>query len=74
MPHVHVPLDWHRIEWMPGDTWTQDIVPRLAKVGINQTQLRRCVYVIRLHGDFCIGYPKGSRPPSTSEKVGLDRE
>lgn len=62
MAGVNVPLDWHRIEWMPGDTWKRDILEKLTQTGIKQGQLHRCVYVIRLNGDFCIAYPGGDSP------------
>ncbi|WP_213959040.1 MULTISPECIES: hypothetical protein [unclassified Variovorax] len=59
---VHVALDWHRIDWMPHETWKQDIVPKLTALGITLQKLRRCLYVIRLDGDFCIDYPRGATP------------
>lgn len=62
MADVNVPLDWHRIDWMPGDMWKRDILPKLIRAGITEAMLGRCVYVIRLNGDFCIGYPNGESP------------
>ncbi|KAB1444193.1 hypothetical protein [Bordetella bronchiseptica] len=62
MRPVHVPLGWHRIDWMPGETWGKDILQKLRCLGIKEAQLRRCVYVIRLNGDICIDYPGGESP------------
>lgn len=59
---VEVALDWKRIDWMPHETWTRKILPKLKAVGLTQIQLKRSVYVIRLNGDYCIQYPKGQSP------------
>lgn len=47
---------------MPGNTWKKDILPKLINKKITETMLQRCVYVIRLNGDFCIEYPAGQSP------------
>lgn len=59
---VHVPLDCKRIDWLPHETWTKETLPKLEAVGIKANDLRRCVYVIRLNGDYCIEYPGGTSP------------
>ncbi|UDM51293.1 hypothetical protein [Cupriavidus sp. MP-37] len=59
---THVALDWHRIEWMPDETWKRVTLPKLEALGIRASDIERSVYVIRLNGDFCIQYPKGSSP------------
>lgn len=59
---VHVPLGWKRIEWQPGFTWMKDTRPSLIDVGIDPNKLDRCVYVIRLNGDYAIDYPGGETP------------
>jgi hypothetical protein len=59
---VNVALDWKRIDWMPKETWTKNILPKLKLVGLTLADLKRSVYVIRLNGDFCIRYPRGESP------------
>lgn len=55
---VKVPLDWHRIDWMPDEK----IVQKLKDVGLSSVDLKRAVYVIRLNGNFCIDYLTGQSP------------
>ena len=59
---VSVPLDWKHIDWMPTETWRKVTLPKLAKVGLKESELNRSVYVIRLNGDFCVQYPTGQSP------------
>jgi len=59
---VNVPLNWHRIDWMPNETWKKNILPRLQKFGLSSAELKKSVYVIRLNGEFCIQYPGGTSP------------
>jgi hypothetical protein len=62
MKSVHVPLDWIRIDWMPGDDWKTETLPELELLGFSEEHLKRSVYVIRLNGEFCIDYPTGTSP------------
>lgn len=59
---VHIPLGWSRIEWQPGYTWIKNTKPNLISAGVDPNQLDRCVYVIRLNGDYAIAYPGGETP------------
>jgi hypothetical protein len=60
---VHIPLSWTKIDWLPHETWKKDTLPKLINAGIkNSADLKRCVYVIRLNGDYCIQYPNGESP------------
>lgn len=59
---VNVALDWHRIDWMPNETWKKNILPKLKIVGLGLQDLKRSVYVIRVNGEFCIQYPNGTSP------------
>ncbi|MBU1413917.1 hypothetical protein KKC22_20570 [Myxococcota bacterium] len=59
---VNVALDWHRVEWMPNETWTKCTLPKVIASGIKLKELGRSVYVIRLNGDYCIEYPGGQSP------------
>lgn len=59
---VHVALDWKRIDWQPDDTWKRDLLPRIEAQGLKPEEISRCVYVIRLNGNFCINYPRGQSP------------
>ena len=59
---VNVPLNWHKIDWMPEDTWKKITLPKILNAGINPLDLRRSVYVIRLNGDYCVEYPLGESP------------
>lgn len=59
---VNVALTWHRIEWDPDETWKRTTLPKLAKAGVSEGDLARCVYVLRLNGNFCIQYPTGQSP------------
>jgi hypothetical protein len=59
---VNVALDWKHIDWMPDETWTKNILPKIKAVGLTSAELKRSVYVIRLNGDFCIQYPWGESP------------
>ena len=59
---VHVALAWKRIDWLPDETWKKQTLPKLAAEGLNPKDLKRSVYVIRLNGNFCIDYPKGTSP------------
>jgi hypothetical protein len=59
---VHVDLQWQRLEWLPEETWRRDTLPNLLDRGFKPLALKRCVYVIRLNGDFCIDYPSGESP------------
>ncbi len=59
---VSVALDWKRIDWMPEETWRRTTLPKLWEVGLDEKDLARSVYVIRLNGDFCIQYPTGESP------------
>ena len=54
---VHVPIDWS-----PSDTWKGTTLPALIAKGANPKLIKRCVYVIRLDGNFCVRYPKGESP------------
>jgi hypothetical protein len=59
---VQVALGWTVIDWNPDDTWKKTTFPALQDAGISQNDIDRCVYVIRLNGDFCIQYPNGESP------------
>jgi hypothetical protein len=59
---THVTLNWKRISWEPTDTWAKCVVPKLDEVGVKEADLGRSVYVIRLNGNFCVGYPKLRSP------------
>jgi hypothetical protein len=59
---VHVPLNWHRFDWYPDETWKKVTLPKLEYLGIKSSDLRRSVYVLRLNGNFCIQYPRGQSP------------
>jgi hypothetical protein len=59
---VTVPLSWTCVTWSPSETWTKTLLPRLVEKGANQDYLDRAVYVIRLAGNFAIGYPNGESP------------
>lgn len=43
-------------------TLRRELRAGLKSQGVEPTYLERCVYVIRMHGDFIIGYPNGSSP------------
>jgi hypothetical protein len=60
--NVSVSLSWTSVEWHPDETWTKDLLPRLIAAGAEKAYLHRSVYVIRLAGNFAIGYPKGESP------------
>lgn len=59
---VHVALSWKRIDWLPHETWKKQTLPRVEAAGLKLKDLKRSVYVIRLNGNFCIDYPKGTSP------------
>lgn len=59
---VHVSLAWHRIDWLPHETWGKGTLPKILATGLKKVDLKRIVYVIRLNGDYCIDYPKGTSP------------
>lgn len=59
---VDVALDWKSIDWLPNETWTKHTLPKLTDKGLKVADLKRCVYVIRLNGDYCIEYPNGTSP------------
>lgn len=59
---VSVALKWHRVEWMPDDTWKKATLPKVIAAGVDPDELKRSVYVIRLNGDFCVQYPRGESP------------
>lgn len=59
---VDVPLQWHRLDWNPDETWRRHTLPKLAAAGIAEGDLVRSVYVLRLNGNFCIRYPKRESP------------
>ena len=58
---TYVPLQWHRISWLPGEPWSKTL-QKIEKSGVRAVDLERCVYVIRLNGNICIKYPKGASP------------
>ena len=62
MRQVHVPLSWEVIDWHPSDNWTKVTYPRLVEAGIDIDRIKKCVYVIRLNGDYAIDYPDGESP------------
>lgn len=47
---------------MPGDSWLKKTLPELKALGLTISDLERSVYVIRLNGEYCIDYPKGTSP------------
>lgn len=59
---VSVALDWKHLDWMPPETWKKVTLPKLAAIGLDERDLARSVYVIRLNGDFCVQYPTGQSP------------
>jgi hypothetical protein len=60
---VNVALNWHRVEWHPDpEKELHAPVDQLLEAGMSLADLRRSVYVIRLHGNFCIQYPNGQSP------------
>jgi hypothetical protein len=59
---VAVALDWHKLDWMPDDTWAKKTRPKVTAAGIDPKDLARSVYVIRLNGDYCVDYPSGESP------------
>lgn len=59
---VHIALSWKRIDWQPDETWGKHVLPKIEAVGLTAGGLKRCVYVIRLNGDYCISYPGGTSP------------
>lgn len=59
---VTVPLTWTNVSWHPNETWGKVLLPRLIASGANRNLLDRSVYVIRLAGNFAIGYPNGESP------------
>ena len=59
---VSVALTWTSVEWNADETWRKALLPRLIAAGANRKYLDRSVYVIRLAGNFAIGYPKGDSP------------
>lgn len=63
MPNqVDIDLQWERLDWLPDETWKRDTLPNLLDLGFRPGALRRCVYVIRLNGNFAIDYPWGQSP------------
>jgi hypothetical protein len=62
MDLVDVALDWKSIDWLPKETWKKDTLPKLQAEQLNLADLERCVYVIRLNGDYCVEYPNGFSP------------
>jgi len=59
---ANVALNWHRIDWNPNETWRRTTLPKISQAGINEADLERSVYVLRLNGNFCIQYPNGQSP------------
>ena len=61
---VTVPLNWTCVDWHPDETWGRTLLPRLIEKEpkLNETRLKRSVYVIRLAGNFAIAYPSGESP------------
>jgi hypothetical protein len=59
---VVVPLSWTCVTWHPTETWAKTLLPRLVTAGVSSDLLDRSVYVIRLAGNFAIGYPEGESP------------
>lgn len=59
---VTVPLSWTCVDWKPDETWGKTLLPRLVEHGATSKLLDRSVYVIRLAGNFAIGYPDGESP------------
>lgn len=59
---VNVPLSWKTISWLLTDTWKKNIAPKLKSEGLATADLKRCVYVIRLNGEYCIRYTQGRSP------------
>lgn len=62
MSNTQVTVKWNWLDWEPGFTWGKNIVPQLDELEINEEQLHRCVYVIRVNGLFAIQYPGGISP------------
>ena len=59
---IVVPLVWTCVAWHPTETWGKTLLPRLIAAGVASDLLDRSVYVIRLAGNFAIGYPEGESP------------
>ncbi|NWH05699.1 hypothetical protein [Desulfobacter latus] len=59
---IKVDIEWTWIEWNKGNTWKKNILPQLTEANINEEQLERCVYIIRVNGLFAINYPSGISP------------
>lgn len=59
---VTVALDWTVVHWDAAETWNKTLLPRLLDAGLKESELPRCVYVIRLQGIFAIAYPEGESP------------
>jgi hypothetical protein len=57
-----VKVQWQWIQWNSGDSWREDIVPQLKKIGLSESDLKSCVYVISANGLFAIDYPKKESP------------
>lgn len=62
MATVTVQLRWTCVTWSPDESWTNVLLPRLIEKGALKKELSRSVYVIRLAGNFAIGYPRGVSP------------
>ena len=54
MKSVAVALDWKSINWLPTELWTKHTLPKLIDKGLKKEDLKRCVYVIRLAGNYCV--------------------
>lgn len=57
-----VAIPWTWLNWVPGHTWGEHIVPQLDDAAIPVSKLDRCVYVIRTNGLFAIDYPYKPSP------------
>lgn len=58
---VSVSLVWHRLNWHLEHS-PAALVDQLYACRVSREDLLRSVYVIRLNGNFCIQYPKGTSP------------
>lgn len=59
---ISVKIDWKWIYWRSDYKWKDDIFPSLIDQGLNISDLKNSVYVIRLNTPFAIQYPLGISP------------
>jgi hypothetical protein len=57
-----IKLKWQEFYWSPSYTWAKDISPQLVDKGINESDILKCVYVIKAYGYFAVQYPEYTSP------------